>query len=321
MQLGVFIGRLQPFHIGHKEVIDRMIMECDSVLILLGSANCERSYRNPWSYKEREEMLRKEYGNEVLIEPLNDYLYDDAAWRADVRLTINKHAGEDKVTIYGHSKQDTDYLNWFGEFRYIEVTTSSTVSGTEVRKSMFLQNTLPEKAQHEAYYMHREETMFRAYPYQETLNFLTADALVVTRDKILLIKRKNYPGKGSWAMPGGFKNRNETIYDCIVRELYEETGIVLADYKYRFANSDMQIYSSPKRAMANGGIPRTTVVFKITLDTEVPVEAKDDAERVEWHPIVDALNTLEMFSDHRDIIIDMLQFYPLLACFNPIYKG
>lgn len=44
-------------------------------------------------------------------------------------------------------------------------------------------------------------------------------------NQILLVERKNEPFKGSWALPGGFMEENETIEQTADRELKEETGI------------------------------------------------------------------------------------------------
>ena len=57
--------------------------------------------------------------------------------------------------------------------------------------------------------------------------FVTADALVQQGNYVLLIKRKNCPGKDTWALPGGYINQYESILDGMVRELREETGLKL----------------------------------------------------------------------------------------------
>jgi cytidyltransferase-like protein len=45
----VFIGRFQPFHNGHKAVIDHGLTVARHVLVLIGSAGAARRPRNPWS--------------------------------------------------------------------------------------------------------------------------------------------------------------------------------------------------------------------------------------------------------------------------------
>lgn len=53
-------------------------------------------------------------------------------------------------------------------------------------------------------------------------------AIIKRGNKILLVKRTPndylYPNK--WTLPGGYLNKNETFYNCIKRELFEETGLI-----------------------------------------------------------------------------------------------
>lgn len=48
---------------------------------------------------------------------------------------------------------------------------------------------------------------------------------------ILLIKRRNHPSIGMYAMPGGFVEMNETIYQAAERELIEETGVTGLNFR------------------------------------------------------------------------------------------
>lgn len=45
------------------------------------------------------------------------------------------------------------------------------------------------------------------------------------KDEILVAKRNLEPGKGKWALPGGFVEWDEAPEDTCLRELKEETGI------------------------------------------------------------------------------------------------
>ena len=54
----VFIGRFQPFHLGHKEVVDRALELGHKVILLVGGWGKPRSPRNPWTFDERRDMIR-----------------------------------------------------------------------------------------------------------------------------------------------------------------------------------------------------------------------------------------------------------------------
>lgn len=48
------------------------------------------------------------------------------------------------------------------------------------------------------------------------------------RARLLLIRRANEPGRGLWSLPGGRVESEETLADAVVREVFEETGLVVA---------------------------------------------------------------------------------------------
>ncbi len=52
-----------------------------------------------------------------------------------------------------------------------------------------------------------------------------ANVFVIRDGKLLLGKRKNTVGEGSWGLPGGHLSEGETITGAAVRELFEETGL------------------------------------------------------------------------------------------------
>jgi len=53
------------------------------------------------------------------------------------------------------------------------------------------------------------------------------DVIVVKEGKVLLVKRKREPFAGFWALPGGFIEENETAEEAAVREVMEETGLMV----------------------------------------------------------------------------------------------
>lgn len=87
--IGLVIGRFQPFHNGHKYLIQKALEEVDKVIINIGSANAVDE-NNPYNFEQRkkmvEEFIKKEglAGKVLKIVPTND-IPDDDEW---VRQTI-----------------------------------------------------------------------------------------------------------------------------------------------------------------------------------------------------------------------------------------
>lgn len=63
-QTGLVIMRAQPFHIGHEQLLRKMLAECEQAIVLLGSIQ-EVSRRNPFSYRERLTMITRVFPAEV----------------------------------------------------------------------------------------------------------------------------------------------------------------------------------------------------------------------------------------------------------------
>ncbi len=73
------------------------------------------------------------------------------------------------------------------------------------------------------------------FTYRHARPMLTADAVVLTeldgKLRVLLVKRKNPPYQGSWALPGGYVNQNEQALEAAKRELAEETHLTRVKLK------------------------------------------------------------------------------------------
>ena len=59
----------------------------------------------------------------------------------------------------------------------------------------------------------------------DKMSIPTVDAIVIHKDKFLLLKRNNPPVKGMWWFPGGRVRRGESLEQAVKREVLEETGL------------------------------------------------------------------------------------------------
>ena len=63
--------------------------------------------------------------------------------------------------------------------------------------------------------------------------------IVIKENKVLLGKRKNSHGEGSWCFPGGHLEFNESLENCAKREVLEETGIEIKNIRFETITNDI----------------------------------------------------------------------------------
>lgn len=139
-----------------------------------------------------------------------------------------------------------------------------------------------------------------AYTYKYPRPAVTADCVVITKEneqKVLLIQRGFEPYKGCWAFPGGFMNMDESTEQCAVRELEEETGLIVSELQ------QIGAYSRVDRDPRGRTI---TVAYLAIIDETISVHGQDDAARAEWFPLSDLP---ELAFDHADIMKDAIKIY------------
>lgn len=55
---GLYVGRFQPFHLGHLSAIKEVLKEVDELVIVIGSAQYSHNFNNPFTAGERLVMVR-----------------------------------------------------------------------------------------------------------------------------------------------------------------------------------------------------------------------------------------------------------------------
>jgi bifunctional NMN adenylyltransferase/nudix hydrolase len=236
-----------------------------------------------------------------------------------------------RISLIGHSKDHSSfYLKKFPQWTSIEAQNYAGLSATPLRSAFFSKakdwQELVKPAVSEGVleflegfkgtpiyrHMVAEFDHIRQYrkPYEDLIEqgllhyppiFSTVDAVVIQSGHVLLVERRAAPGKGLWALPGGFLNQGEWVMDGVIRELYEETKIKVPEAVVRGSFIDQRQFDAPNRS-ARGRTITTAAVFNLAPRTELPkVRGADDAKRARWWPIADVRRDL-CFEDHYSII-------------------
>lgn len=333
---GVTIGRFQPFHIGHMHLIDRALQHCENLILVIGSINEPRNLYNPFTFQERSEMIMNSFGyhdrQRLHIVGVEDSRYNDELWIKSIQeqvrnVIINrKKSGFDridiqgaKVSLVGHQKDETSfYLKLFPQWNSISVENYQNISATPIREKYLLEGDISfvpyevseflekfkrtdEYAQinREAKFIENYKRQFESLPYPPI--FVTVDACVVQSGHVLLVRRRAEPGKGLYALPGGFLNQKEQILDGIIRELREETRIKVPEPVLRGSVKELQVFDLPHRS-ARGRTITHAALIHLNADTKLPkVVGSDDADKAFWLPLEQVRREL-FFEDHKDII-------------------
>jgi ADP-ribose pyrophosphatase YjhB (NUDIX family) len=95
--------------------------------------------------------------------------------------------------------------------------------------------------------------------------------------QVLLIRRGREPYRGSWALPGGFVQPDETVGEAAARELEEETGIS--------GCLSRQIYTFSEPGRDPRGWVITVVYLALVSEPSLAIRAGDDAADAAWFTI------------------------------------
>ena len=335
----ILIGRFQPFHAAHLALLRTALACASKVVVIVGSAHQPRTPRNPFTWQEREAMLRaaltEQEGARLKVLPVRDY-YNEKVWAQAVRTAVERVAVPGgRIALVGHVKQDSSsYLQAFPGWELVGIPQQGNFDATGVRNAYFgaspddlaaalapLAHALPpttysvlEQFARTPHYaaLQEEWRMLRDYraswagaPY--TPIFVTVDALVRCQNQVLLIRRGRAPGRGLRALPGGFIEPRETLWKSCLRELEEETHCAVSEEALRTALRAVTVFDHPDRSQRGRTI--THVHYFDFGDAPLPsVRADDDAAQVEWIPIEQLAGLEEtFFEDHFHVLNQFLQ--------------
>lgn len=336
----VFIGRFEPFHNGHAAVARFALTRAKKLIFLVGSAETPRTIKNPWTVAERAVMIQSALSANVdrlIVRPLRDHLYNESQWIAAVQRTVAEAVASDggqadaRIALIGKDKDASSYyLKEFPQWDLVDVKHTETLSATELRRYLYEANHINSHgglmmirgnvpgpvfdmleafrknsptfnqlvAEHQ--FIDTYKAAWAHAPYAPT--FITTDAVVVHSGHVLLVRRRAEPGKGLWALPGGFVGQDETIADACLRELKEETRLKIPAPVLKGSIKTQHVFDHPDRSLRGRTI---THAFHFDFPAgELPdVRGGDDADKARWIPVSEALEMgPQLFEDHLHIL-------------------
>jgi nicotinamide-nucleotide adenylyltransferase len=134
---GLLIGRYQPFHKGHLEVIKNILKEVDELIIGIGSAQISHTLDNPFTAGERMTMISNALQEEGLTErccyiiPIPD-VWNNALWVNHVK-SLTPHFD---VAYTGNALARRLFREGGVEVREQPLFDRAKYSGTEIRSRM-----------------------------------------------------------------------------------------------------------------------------------------------------------------------------------------
>jgi len=284
-------------------------------------------------------------GSRILFEEIRDFPYSDDRWMREVQQKVSQLIVADnrvlndarRICMIGHFKDvSTDYLRMFPQWELVESPNHEQCNATDIRALMFDAAVSPDDAKgkwmliesavpqgvftflkefskgdafaqlvREYVFIKSYKARFSALPYPPV--FVTVDAVVVHSGHVLLVKRGAEPGKGLWALPGGFVDQNETLLDACLRELREETRLKLPLPVLKGSLKGQRVFDKPDRS-ARGRTITHGFYFDFVSGELPPVKGGDDAAKARWVPLAEFFDECEsrMFEDHFGIVCAFL---------------
>lgn len=136
MSRALYIGRFQPFHGGHREVVDTIVAEADvdELVVGIGSAGQSHTRRNPFTAGERHVMLTRALAEtpiETFVVPIED-IDRNALWVSHVRSLCPPFE-----VVYSNNPLVVRLFEEAGlEVRQVPLFERDSYEGTQIRDQM-----------------------------------------------------------------------------------------------------------------------------------------------------------------------------------------
>ena len=255
----VVIGRFQPVHNGHVALLQAGLQQARRLIVVAGSMHQPRSFKNPFTVTEREQMIRSalpvQEQARVHVVGVSDAPYDDAEWLQAVQNAVHAamaaHGSDParaRVALLGHMKDNSSYyLRIFPHWQWLPFPNVAGIDATSIRHAYFSE-------EKDAYLAEKLSALlpastmdflriFRTSPAWQALHAERAflldfwqqhryangsampvlclvQVVVLWRQQVLLVQRQQQPGRGNWALPEALLQAGERLLDAASRALH-----------------------------------------------------------------------------------------------------
>lgn len=287
------------------------------------------------------------------IVPLLDALYNDDVWVRDVQRKVRDIARPQanrmpRIALIGANRHDSStqssyYLSLFPQWESVAVPLHEGMAASRIREVIFTERARAEDwldnegrellpasvAEHLRSFLDEtswqglveERRLLEQYraawsdaPYPPL--FITVNAVVVQSGHVLLTTRRAAPGKGLYALPGGFVQPQERLLDACLRELKERVRLKVPEPVLRGSLRGQRMFDAPHRSW-RGRTLAEAFYFALRPEQQLPrlrSSGKESEEQARWVALAD-LEPDTLFEDHFFIIQNFLGLHAGPAAF------
>jgi bifunctional NMN adenylyltransferase/nudix hydrolase len=345
--IGVVQGRGEPWHNGHAGpdgLIADALRRCMHVILMIGSSNKARDYKNPFTFGERKQMVEAVFADEtargrLVVVPMPDFFRNNAGWKRNVHAIVESERakfealygvgiGDEHTALSGFKKDDTSfYLDEFPEWKDILLRTQKVIlNATDVREAYFqkpsriLRDLVPKEVAVFLARFRRKAAFGRLVRERKNIDHCrktwpgenhTADLLVTWRGQALMIRRGGDYGNGLIAFPGGIRDKGEDYVTCALREFAEEMDFFALNPGITEEFLKAHIVSETVNADKGRDLRGTyiTSLIHVALPDSLPkpkVRPRDDAKKA-FLIRIERIKEEETFADHFGMLHEALK--------------
>lgn len=348
---GVLPGRFQIVTLAHLRNAVSMMALSQRGIVVAGSVNQSRNPRNPFTFGERVDMWRASLPEEILerIDFVGqEDVGNPTRWADEVEQkvarTIELHGLDSEnadIALFGHRKDPTSfYLDDFPRYILEELPNLDGISATGLRDQYFRLGSLGtdpqawlaqassvvpagtvhflerflgtpeyERLAEEASRSDKAAEPWKGLPYE--VQFMAVDPVFVQGNRVLLVRRREFPGKGYWALPGSMKRPDETALQGAIRSLIEKTNIDLTASELRKMFVESWFMDDPWRSTRG-----TTVSFPSIFHRQPTPRGRtpDERRRSMALPRVKASDSVGFFTfaEIREMRSEVFEDHPII---------